>query len=225
MPSKGQYYISQGDREFLDWTLNFVQGAAENAVEWDLILADIDAVKAKSDDFAEKLEKSLGSDASKADIRAKNTAHHETQIMFRDYVNEKIRFNRKIDDDGRAVLRVHVPDTIRTPIPKPQNHVAFSVKPINAREHRIDYRDAESGKKAVPYGYNGVVLYRKVLEADEPVPIDPVTLPESKLLTSTPHIKEFLPSDQGKRAVYAAVWQNEKGERGPFSDVQVHIVP
>ncbi|MHC6204359.1 hypothetical protein ACYULU_14360 [Breznakiellaceae bacterium SP9] len=225
MPTKGLYYIPQGDHEFLDWTLNFVQGASENAAAWDLILADIAAIKAKSDDFAQKLEASLGSDASKADIRAKNTAHHETQTAFRDYVNEKIRFNHKIDDDGRAALRVHVQDTTRTTIPKPKNHVAFSVKPVNAREHRIDYRDEESGKKAVPYGYNGVVLYRKVLEAEEPVPIDPVTLPESKLLTSTPHIEEFLPSDQGKRAVYAAAWQNEKGEQGPFSDVQVHIVP
>ncbi|MHC6202009.1 hypothetical protein ACYULU_02295 [Breznakiellaceae bacterium SP9] len=63
------------------------------------------------------------------------------------------------------------------------------------------------------------------LEPEETVPIDPSTLLESKLLISTPRIEEFLPSDQGKRAVYAAAWQNEKGEQGPFSDVQVHIIP
>ncbi|GHU46810.1 hypothetical protein FACS1894200_01160 [Spirochaetia bacterium] len=33
---------------------------------------------------------------------------------------------------------------------------------------------------------------------------------ESKLLTSTPPIEEFLPSDQGKRVAYSALWENEK---------------
>ena len=225
MPAKSQYYIPLGDHEFLDWTVNFCQVAAENAVAWDLSLADINALKAKSDDFAQKLEKALSEDATKTDIRAKNTAHDETQTAFKEYVNEKIRYNHKIDADGHAILRVHVQDTKKTPIPKPKNHVAFSVKPINAREHRIDYWDQESGKKAIPYGYNGVVLYKKVLEAEEAVPIDPATLPQSKLLTTTPHVEEFVPSNQRKRVAYAATWQNEKGEEGHFSDVQVHIVP
>ncbi|MHC6203241.1 hypothetical protein ACYULU_08605 [Breznakiellaceae bacterium SP9] len=96
MPSKGPHYIPQGNHDFLDWNLNFVQGASENAAAWDLILADIAAIKAKSDDFAQKMEKSLGGDASKADIRAKNTAHHETQTMFRDFVKEKSSLTTKL---------------------------------------------------------------------------------------------------------------------------------
>jgi hypothetical protein len=103
--------------------------------------------------------------------------------------------------------------------------VEFAVRPVNAREHRIDFWDEASGKKAIPYGYSGALFFRKVLEPAEGVPASPSELPESKLITATPHIEEFLPSDQGKRAAYAACWQNGKGERGPFSDLQVHVVP
>jgi hypothetical protein len=120
MPHKGHYYIPQGAHDFLDWTRNFIQTANANAQAWGFVQADMDALKAKSDDFAQKLAKALSEEASKGDIRTKNTAHQETQTAFRDFVNEKVRFNRKIDHDGRAALRVHVPDETRTVIPPPQ---------------------------------------------------------------------------------------------------------
>jgi hypothetical protein len=225
MSKDHKYYIPAGDHDFLDWTRNFVQIAGTNAATWGFAATDIDALKAKSDDFGQKLVKALTDEATKADIRAKNAAHHETKTAFRDFVNEKIRFSKKIGNDGRAALRVHVPDETKTPIPPPASRVEFSVRPVNAREHRLDYWDEETGKKALPYGYSGVLLFRKVLEPNEPVPETPEDLPESKLITSTPHIEEFLPSDQGKRAAYALCWQNTKGERGPSSGVQIHIVP
>jgi hypothetical protein len=50
-------------------------------------------------------------------------------------------------------------------------------------------------------------------------------LPDTELVTSSPHAKDYPPNQAGKRAAYAAAWQNEKGEKGKFSDVQVHIIP
>lgn len=225
MPHKGHYYLPQGAQEFYEWTQNFTSVAGSNAGVWGFAQADIDVLKAKSDDLGKKILKSHSDDANKADIRAKNAAHHDTQTLFRDFVNEKVRYNKNIDNDGRAALRVTVPDTTKTPIPAPTTRVAFAVKPVNEREHRIDFWDEATDKKAIPYGYSGVLLFKKILEPNEPVPTDPSALPESKLLTATPHVEEFLPSAQGRRAAYAACWQSERGDRGPVSDVQTHIVP
>ncbi|MDR1351728.1 MAG: hypothetical protein LBK05_00480, partial [Treponema sp.] len=74
--------------------------------------------------------------------------------------------------------------------------VRLRVSPLEGHGHRIDFVSAATGKKAIPYGLNGVVLACKILEDGEPVP-----------------------------AAYSAAWQNEKGEKGHFSDVQVHIIP
>jgi hypothetical protein len=44
-------------------------------------------------------------------------------------------------------------------------------------------------------------------------------------MTSSPHVIDYPPNRAGKRVAYAAAWENEKGEKGNFSDIQVHIIP
>jgi hypothetical protein len=70
-----------------------------------------------------------------------------------------------------------------------------------------------------------VVLACKVLEDGEPVPERGEDLPDTELVTSSPHVKDYPPHLAGKRVAYSAAWQNEKGEKGKFSDVQVHVIP
>ena len=87
------------------------------------------------------------------------------------------------------------------------------------------WRVEETGSKAVPDGYDGVVLRKQILEEGQPVPTKQAELPSSKLLTRNNWIETFRIEDQGKRCAYAACWQNGKGEEGPWSDVIVIIVP
>ena len=221
MTEKNHYYIPQGAHEFLVWAQNFT----DNAAAWGLVQADIDALKADTETYAQALRTADGNGASKEDIQLKHTLHTALASKCKDYVNAKIRSNKAVDNDGRAALKVHVPDRSKTPIHTPNLHVAFSVRPIHATEHRIDFHVEETGKKAIPYGYNGAGFFVKVLEPDEPVPADITSFHESELLTHTPQIREFLPSEQGTRVCCAACRQNSKGEKGPVSDIRVHIVP
>jgi hypothetical protein len=72
---------------------------------------------------------------------------------------------------------------------------------------------------------SGVVLAFKILEDGEPVPERGEDLTNTELITSSPQVKDYSPDMAGKRVAYSAAWQNEKGERGPFSDVQVQVIP
>lgn len=219
------YYLPQGAHEFLIWARNFTETAGHHAPAWGLVQADIDDLKAGTDAYAQALQTADADSASKEDIRAKNTLHTALAAKFKDYVNAKLRYNRAVDNDGRAALGLHVPDGAKTPVHTQEQHVGFTVRPIHAREHRIDFYVEETRKKAVPYGCNGAVFFVKALEPGEPVPVSAEDFHQSDLITHTPHIREFPPSDQGKRACYAACWQNNRGEKGPLSDIQVHIVP
>jgi hypothetical protein len=70
-----------------------------------------------------------------------------------------------------------------------------------------------------------VVLASKVLEDGEAVPVRGENLPDTELMTSSPQVKDYPPDLAGKRTAYSAAWQNEKGEKGKFSDVEVQVIP
>jgi hypothetical protein len=217
--------MPQGAQPFLGWAKNFVEVARANKtlfgftdnelVPLDAAVAELEAAVIKAD----------GETASKEDIRRKNSilklVRHQMQI----FVNTRVNFNDKIDNDGRANLRTHIRDTTRTTIPVPTDLVRLRVTPLDGHCHRIDFVSAATGKKAIPYGMNGVVLASKILEDGEPVPERGEQMPDTELITSSPHAKDYPPNLAGKRVAYSAAWQNEKGEKGKFSDVEVHVIP
>jgi hypothetical protein len=103
--------------------------------------------------------------------------------------------------------------------------VRLRIRPVDGHGHHIDFESAATGKKSIPYGINGAVLALKVLEDGEPVPVKGELLPDKMLMTSSPQVKDYSPELAGKRVAYSAAWQNEKGELGKFSDVEVHVIP
>jgi hypothetical protein len=41
----------------------------------------------------------------------------------------------------------------------------------------------------------------------------------------TPHVLEFTEEERGKTVYVAICWQNEKGQKGPWSEIENAIVP
>jgi hypothetical protein len=76
--------------------------------------------------------------------------------------------------------------------------------------------------KAKPYGVNGAVIAYAVLDAP---PADVSALTRSVPATRTPHVLEFTEEERGKTVYVAICWQNEKGEKGPWSEIESAIVP
>jgi hypothetical protein len=62
---------------------------------------------------------------------------------------------------------------------------------------KIKISDPDTGKSAMPYGYNGAVVYYDVL--DEP-PANPKQLTRSELASSSTHYLDFSPEEEGRRA-------------------------
>jgi hypothetical protein len=86
-----------------------------------------------------------------------------------------------------------------------------------------DYVDAEIRcNKAVDAGGRAAL---EVYIPDEPVPADASPFQERDLFIPAPHVRAFLPSEQGKQVCCAGGWQNGKGEKEPMSGIQAHIVP
>jgi hypothetical protein len=214
-----------GAHEFLGWAKNFVEVARANKTLFGFTDAELDPLGKGVDALDAAVTKADSETATKEDIRRKNTVLKDTRHQFQVFVNTRVNYNDKIDNDGRANLRTHIRDTTRTTIPVPTDLVRLRVSPLEGHGHRLDFVSAATGKKAIPYGINGVVLGSKTLEDGEAVPATGEELTETELMTSSPHVKDYPPNLAGKRAAYSAAWQNEKGQKGHFSDVQVHIIP
>jgi hypothetical protein len=214
-----------GAREFLEWAKNFVEAARANKAAFGFTDAELTPLGEGADVLEAAVIKAGGETASKEDIRRKNTVLKAARDLFRAFVNTRVKYNDKIDNDGRANLRTHIRDTTRTTIPVPADLVRLRITPIEGHGHRIAFVSASTGKKSIPYGMNGVVLGFKVLEDGESVPEKGEQLLETELMTGSPHTKDYPPNLAGKRVAYSAAWENEKGEKGRFSDVEVHVIP
>jgi hypothetical protein len=225
MANKHEYYMPRGAHEFLGWAENFVDVAKANKTLFAFTDQELAPLTTGAAALETAVAKADSETATKEDIRRKNTVLKTTRDLFRTFVNTRVNYNDKIDNDGRANLRTHIRDTTHTTIPVPADLVRLRISPLEGHGHRIDFVSAATGKKAIPYGLNGVVLARKVLEDGEAVPETGEQLPDTELMTSSPHVTDYPPNLAGKRVAYSAAWQNEKGEKGKFSDVQVHVIP
>jgi hypothetical protein len=225
MENKHEYYMPLGAHDFYGWAKNFVEVAQLNKALFGFTDAELTPLNTGVTTLGAAIAKADSEMASKEDIRRKNTVLKDTRHLFQTFVNTRVNYNDKIDNDGRANLRTHIRDTTRTTIPVPTDLVRLRIRPIEGHGHRIDFASAATGKKVIPYGMNGVVLARKILEDGEAVPANGEDLPDTELMTSSPHAADYPPNLAGKRVAYSAAWQNEKGKKGKFSDVEVYVIP
>jgi hypothetical protein len=157
-------------------------------------------------------------------IREKNRVRKVEEKVLRRFIQRYLK-DDPVTNEERDELNIPNRDTTPTPIGDPPEHVLLLIEPRHVREHHVAWEVQETGSKARPYGYSGVVLVRKVLEPGDPVPTDAKTMGDSRLLTRNNITLEYTPADQGKRCAYAACWQNESGGMGHWSDIVVVIIP
>jgi hypothetical protein len=157
-------------------------------------------------------------------IREKNRVRKVTEKALRRFIQRYLK-DDPVTAEERDALGVTNDDTSKTPIGEPPEHVLLIIKPAQSGEHLVNWEVLETGSKAVPYGYDGVVLVRRVLENDEPVPVNASALADSRLLTKNNVIVGFRPEDRGKRCVYCACWQNKKGDMGRWCDIVLTYIP
>jgi hypothetical protein len=156
-----------------------------------------------------------------ADVWAKNQAKKDGGHVWRVFNNEFIRYSTVVSEADKIELG-NKPHNPPSPIPDPSTRPEFSIKILDIMRLAIHFWDQGSASKAKPYGIDGAVIYWAILDH---VPAGNEELTNSVLATRTPHILEFIEQQRGKTVYIAMRWQNEKGRKGPASEIQSAIVP
>jgi hypothetical protein len=216
-------YIPDRDADFDGWLANltsYVDGRV-TAGAWTHIPAEkVTALKGHNTDWHTAYAKTLGPHTS-VDTEEKNDRRKVAEGFVRPFVQQYLKFEPVTNED-RTAMNLHNRDTTRSPIGKPATRALITdLKALGGFQVEVRFRDeAAPDSHAIPYGYNGCLLnYTWGLEKV----MDYSLLKETKLMTRNPWTLDFPPEGEGKFLSCATRWQNERGELGPWGDIQ-HIV-
>ena len=216
-------YIPNRDAEFDGWLDNltrYVDAKVTSGAWTHIPIGKVTALKQHNDAWHTAYVKTLGPHTA-VDTEAKNDARKAAEGFVRLFVQQYLKFDPVTNED-RTAMRVHNPDTTKTPIGKPATLALITdLKALGGFRVEIRFQnEATPDSHAIPYGCNGCLLnYTWGPEKAA----DYAALTQTRLMTHNPWTLELPPEAEGKFLSCAARWQNERGELGQWRDIQ-HIV-
>jgi hypothetical protein len=205
----------------LDWGENFTSQVVINAEALQIPAKEATDVQTSFNTFKALHTQAKGPAGNPIITAEKNAAKEEFIRLVREMINFRFA-NPIITDAMRVQYGLHVKDATHTPHGIPTTRPDFTLSDKDFRRLKVDFRDQDATSKAKPYGMSGAVISWSVL--DHP-PADGGELTKAILATRTPHTLEFTEEERGQTVYVALQWQNNKGQKGPWSEILWAIVP
>jgi hypothetical protein len=127
-----------------------------------------------------------------------------------------------VSDDDRRSMGIAIRDTTRTPVKPPKTYPEFIVDSSMIRCLTISFWDLGSKSKAKPQGVHGAEIRWAILDK-APLTID--ELVHSNFDTSSPFELTFDDTERGKSVYFCLRWESTRGDKGPWSEIVMAIIP
>jgi hypothetical protein len=163
--------------------------------------------------------------------QTKKTVLKETEdafvTVYRRFYTGYMKDNPLVTDDDlqSCGFPMHSGGGGGTSVKKPTTQVEMEAETSNPSEVTIHYRDAGSHHLGKPEGVHGMELIYRVRAVDAPPAKDWKELTNS-VFSTRPPLK--LSIEGGQRTLileYASRWENTRGEKGPWNDIQWVVIP
>jgi len=182
------------------------------SMEMDSVVATVDLAQAKAENKDTR---------TKLDVFDRLEAIKAAHIVFRRTINICVVNNPVATPEDYVALNVPRPKH-NSPLPVPSNFPFITIGRNMIRQLEIGFSDQDKQTRGKPYGVSGAVIRWAILETP-PANVD--DLNNSILDTASPCILEFTEEQRGKRVYFCLAWQNPKGEKGPWSEIENAIIP
>jgi hypothetical protein len=142
---------------------------------------------------------------------------------MRDFANSSVRYNRKMSDEQKSRLGIHIKDATPTAVDIPRTRpVIAEQQSLGGFRERLRVHDETTPEsRAVPSGCNGCLI--NYAWGPERI-TDYTARTGAKLLTRSPETIALPPEAERAWFSWAAWWQNGKGQPGPWSDIVQAVV-
>jgi hypothetical protein len=155
---------------------------------------------------------------------ALKTAENAFIPVYRHLYNGILKDNPLVTDADLVAMGLpERGDGERHPAPVPETSPAATAKTPEAGIVEIHFRDSsvDNSSRAKPFGVHGAEIGWVV--SDTP-PVNWSQLVHSSFDTASPFRLSFEGEDRGRRLYFALRWENTRGQKGPWSDIQDAII-
>lgn len=216
-------YLSIPDIDLVDEVALVHDTAESHAEEWLIMEAAITDWELEQAAFAADVEL-LKNPVNRSPVNTakKNASKKALLAKFRPFVQGSLIHNSRVTSADLRSMPLPVRKAVHTPHPAPKGRPAIDVRPTNNRQHTLIAENQETVKREKPIDAAGVKYCWGFFESK---PDDPELLNHSRYSRRLELILDFQEHDEGRRVYYAAHYENEKGDPGPWSDMVSALIP
>jgi hypothetical protein len=218
-------FIPGNDRAFFIWLKNMVAYIVSKGLDYfNIPNEEFDTLSTQATTFEQKLNIAEEPDTrTKSAVQAKNDARETVEKTARIFVKRFLNNNPLVTNADRDNKGLPIYKDTRTPAPVATTYPDFDIDSSIIRRLSVHFYDQGSKKsKAKPEGQHGVEI-RWAMTDTPPATIAELT--NSSFDTHTPFILNFEENQRGKSIYFCLSWENTRGEKGPWSEIQSAIVP
>jgi hypothetical protein len=217
-------YLPRSFALLLNWLVNFITYLNANYSRFSIPNAKVAALQTLITQFQTAQAKATTPNAGKADRLDRDEKAVAVKKATRTFVNANLRYNEQVTDLDKVNLGLHVPDPKPSPAPVPSSmplvDLIFTAVIMRITLHYRDTNSPES--RAKPFGVHGVEIVWAILSAPPTTTSD---LIHSEFSTHSPHTFIFDENQRGKTVWFRLRWENNRGEKGPWSELYSAIIP
>jgi hypothetical protein len=215
-------FIPDNDHSFLSWVINFLKYLFQALARFGFPEEKYQELAAQRNDFAEKLETAEEpATRTTLTVQAKNDARKLLEANIRQAINQYLAYNPAVTDIDHEGLGIPIHSKSRHPAPVEKTFPWTKASTALIRHLSFDYGSSETSKTK-PAGQHGMEL-ASVISDTKPANIRELT--HSHFDTHTPLVIEFEEEERGKTFWYAVRWENNNGEKGPWSEIMSVVIP
>jgi hypothetical protein len=217
-------YMPRAEGKFLTWINTFLGYLKEKLTAFNFPPEKLKELEDNRDEFAEALAMTeKPATRTSVAVKEKNAARKKLERNTRRAISEYLAKNHVLTDADRETLGLTVYKTTRTPAPVALTYPYYHVDTSMIRRLIVHFRDQkEIASRAKPPGQHGVEVRWAISEA--PV-VTIKNLVNTAFDTRTPFTLEFSEHERGKKVYFCLCWCNNRGRRGPWSEIVSAIIP
>jgi hypothetical protein len=221
---KKKDFIPRSDGDFDPWQENLINKVDPVAGPLGIPEARITATHTKQARWAKAYKATEDPGAcTKVAVLEKNEAREDYEADLRDLNNSYLMHNPAMTDIMREQMGLPIHKTTRTPAQVAKTYPDFDIDSSIIRCLIIHFYDQGQKKsKAKPEGQHGAEIRWAI--SDTPV-VDVSKLINSVFDTHTPFTLEFEGHERGQTVYFCLRWENTRGLKGHWSEIQSAIIP
>lgn len=219
-------YIPPRDADLATWSTNFSSLITASPATYGLATGDATAIASSNAAWQSAYATAISpATRTPTTVQAKDVARTTWLQTARPY-SQQIANNAGVSASAKIALGLNPRTATPTPIAAPTTYPVLSISSALSQIHIMYARDnlASPSVKAKPFGAIGLQLFAIAGTASPVIPVT-INTPTKGLFTKIPFTVDWLDTQIGETAYYAARWYTRTGLAGPLSPTVSFVIP